>query len=61
MRNAKNSFYNIQLKEAGPDTTKMLSILNEVVDREQCRRKIPATFKVKGNQISYQNIYILNK
>ena len=52
IRHAKNSFYNIQLKEAGPYTRKIWSILNEVVDRKQCMQKIPAAFKVKGNQIS---------
>ena len=40
------------LKNAGCDTRKIWGILNEVLDRKQCRVKIPTTFKINGEEIS---------
>ena len=52
IRLAKNMFYNNKLKEAGPDTRRIWSILNEVIDRKQCRKKIPGSFKMGGKTVT---------
>ena len=52
IRYAKNSYYENMLKNAGCDTRKIWGILNEVLDRKQCRVKIPSTFKINGEEIS---------
>ena len=48
IRYAKNSYYENMLKNAGCDTRKIWGILNEVLDRKQCRVKIPSTFTING-------------
>jgi len=45
------------IKEAKEDTRKLWSILNEVVDRKQCRHKMPNKFIIDGKSIkSKKNI-----
>ena len=52
IRKAKNVYYNTRLKDAGPDTRKIWGILNEVIDRKQCRKKIPGKFNYKDETLT---------
>ena len=51
IRDSKNGYYNTIIKEAGADTRKLWSVLNEVIDRKQCRHKMPNRFIIDGASI----------
>ena len=51
IRTAKNGYNETIIKEAGADTRKLWSILNEVIDRKQCRHKMPNIFIIDGVHI----------
>ena len=50
-RGAKDKYYGYRLKGADNDTRKVWSILNEVVDRKQCKHRIPNRFIINGCSI----------
>ena len=52
IRKAKNDYYNKKVKEAGHDTRKVWGIVNEVIDRKQCRHTNPASFILKGKSLT---------
>ena len=52
IRKAKNGYYNSKFTEAGTGTRKIWRILNEVIDRKQCRKKIPKNFEVCKNKLT---------
>ena len=51
IRHAKNYFYNKQFHNAGKDTRKIWNIINEVIDRKQCRKKLPTSFQYRGKSL----------
>ena len=51
IKQAKNGYYNTLIREAGADTRKLWSILNEIIDRKQCRHKMPNRFWIDGKSI----------
>ena len=51
IRQAKELHYNKRIAAAGTDGRQIWSIINEVVDRKQCRHKMPDTFRHNGNVI----------
>ena len=51
IREAKNGYYNNTIKQAGADTRKLWSILNEVIDRKQYRHKMPNRFIIDNKHI----------
>ena len=52
-RAARDKYYGYRLKGADNDTRKVWSILNEVVDRKQCKHRIPNRFII--NNCSVRN------
>ena len=48
IRTAKELHYNRRIAAAGTDGRQIWSIINEVVDRKQCRHKMPDTFRHNG-------------
>lgn len=55
IRKSKNLHYRNKIKDAGPDSRKLWNIINEVIDRKQCRAKMPSEFisngcTIKGNR-----------
>ena len=52
-RAARDKYYGYRLKGADNDTRKVWSILNEVVDRKQCKHRIPNRFII--NKCSVRN------
>ena len=51
IKTAKNNYYEDTIRDAGPDTRKLWSILNEVIDRKQCRHKMPNRFIIDGKTV----------
>ena len=47
-RLARNKYFGALLDEANNDTRKVWSILNEIVDRKQCKHRIPIRFIIDG-------------
>ena len=39
------------IKRAGPDTRKLWSIINEIIDRKQCKHKLPNRFVINGQTV----------
>ena len=52
-RAARDNYYGYRLEGADNDTRKVWSILNEVVDRKQCKHRIPNRFII--NNCSVRN------
>ena len=52
IKEAKNMHYKSTLKEAGKDSRKLWGTINEIVDRKQCRHKMPDKFVKDGKTIS---------
>ena len=52
IRTSKKNHYNNKVKGAGKDSRKIWSILNEVIDRKQCKHKMPTNFDINGETIS---------
>ena len=51
MRKLKNDHYETSIKRAGPDTRKLWSIINEIINRKQCKHKLPNRFIINGEMI----------
>ena len=47
-RLARNKYFGARLDDADNDTRKVWSILNEIVDRKQCKHRIPNRFIIDG-------------
>ena len=47
-RLARNKYFSARLDDADNDTRKVWSILNEIVDRKQCKHRIPNRFIING-------------
>lgn len=47
-RKAKELYYNNLIEDCGTDVRRLWSVLNEVVDRKQCKHKYPNKFTHKG-------------
>ena len=47
-RLARNKYFGARLDDADNDTRKVWSILNEIVDRKQCKHRIPNRFIING-------------
>ena len=52
IKEAKNMHYKTTLKEAGKDSRKLWGNINEIVDRKQCRHKMPDKFIKNGTTIT---------
>ena len=48
---AKNKHLEYNISDAGNDTRRLWSILNEVIDRKQCRHKMPNRFQIDGKNV----------
>ena len=48
IRLAKSDYYDDIIEDAGTDTRRLWGILNEVIDRKQCRHKMPNRFIIDG-------------
>ena len=53
IRLSKNGHYENRLTGADNDTRKIWGILNEIVDRKQCKHKIPNRFFVNGKSVRH--------
>ena len=51
IRISKNDHYEGIIKRAGPDTRKLWSIINEIIDRKQCKHKLPNRFLINGQTV----------
>ena len=52
IRASKQLYYKSAIETATTNSRKLWSIVNEVIDRKQCRHKIPMTFNINGVNIS---------
>ena len=51
IRIAKSNYYDIIIEDAGGDTRKIWGILNELIDRKQCRHNMPNRFIIDGKSV----------
>ena len=51
IRLVKSDYYDVIIEEAGNDTRKLWGILNELIDRKQCRHKMPNRFVIDGQSV----------
>ena len=51
IRIAKSDYYDIILEEAGGDTRRLWGVLNELIDRKQCRHNMPNRFIIDGKSV----------
>ena len=51
IRISKNDHNEGIIKRAGPDTRKLWSIINEIIDPKQCKHKLPNRFVINGQTI----------
>ena len=51
IRVAKSDYYDIILEEAGGDTRRLWGVLNELIDRKQCRHNMPNRFIIDGKSV----------
>ena len=51
IRILKSDYYDLILEEAGSDTRKIWGVLNELIDRKQCRHKMPNRFIIDGESV----------
>ena len=51
IRKAKDIYYGIKIDNCQADSRKLWSLLNEVIDRKQCRHKMPSNFIVNGKTV----------
>ena len=56
IRIAKSDYYDIIIEDAGGDTRKIWGILNELIDRKQCRHNMPNRFIIDGKLVRKKNI-----
>ena len=47
----KNDYYKEQISNAGPDTRRLWSIINELIDRKQSKHKMPNKFVIDGTTV----------
>ena len=47
----KSDYYDLIIEEAGTDTRKLWGIINELIDRKQCRHKMPNRFIIDGKSV----------
>ena len=50
-RICKNDYYKEQISNAGPDTRRLWSIINELIDRKQSKHKMPNKFIIDGTTV----------
>ena len=51
IRLAKSNYYDVIIEDAGNDTQKLWGLLNELIDRKQCRHKMPNRFVIDGKSV----------
>ena len=51
IRKSKDLYYGNTIQEAKEDTRKLWSILNEMINRKQCRHKMPNKFIIDGKSV----------
>ena len=51
IRLVKSDYYDVIIEEVGNDTRKLWGILNELIDRKQCRHKMPNRFVIDGQSV----------
>ena len=51
----KSDYYDLIIEEAGTDTRKLWGIINELIDRKQCRHKMPNRFIIDGKSVRDKN------
>ena len=51
LRILKSDYYDVIIQDAGTDSRKIWSILNELIDRKQCRHKMPNRFIIDGKSV----------
>ena len=68
IRLVKSDYYDVIIEEAGNDTRKLWGILNELIDRKQCRHKMPIRFLIDGQSVRNKknianafNVFQLNR
>ena len=52
VRKSKQLHYKAIVKEAEVDSKKIWRIVNEVINRKQCKRTIPINFEMKEDQLT---------
>ena len=51
IRLVKSDYYDVIIEDAGNNTRKLWGILNELIDRKQCRHKMPNRFIIDGQSV----------